>query len=862
MFGATDPVSVVALLKELGAPGKFLISLKWYLLTSLKETLSTLIEGESLLNDGVGFVLFLVFFEQISGMESYGAGDIVVKVLLSSFGGTLVGIAMGVVGLVMLQQVWEDSTLAVSITICVVYGTFFISEAIGVSGVVGVVFVGLVFTAYRDGYIMVQVHDSLKRFWSRVEYIVTTILFVYSGVVVVDVMTNAESTGMTGRDIANLVTLYILINVIRWVINLLFYPVLKHSGYGMDMKKCLVLSYSGLRGAVGLIGAILVVQECSCQGETRNEDEICIPAQIQKQMMFHMAGIVLLTLSINGTTCKYLVSYLELNKQSSAAQHFFDKATMHVHGHMTGVLESLKRHPHYKSADFQQVWKAIPVLSRHVYQERHEQGIAHSRDTFTILKELDKMNSDRFTCVVSVSSEQGEDRELSLQEARYRFMGLIKASYRKQFSEGANRSWPILQVLIEAASRAQDRLSQPINEWEDSIKHYVESRRIALYKTCGMNARLVALLAEAYDTSVTFIRAHKSVVKQFSHLSHQVVQSVVDQVLEENALMIEQALSFSQNFEIDYPEVAQSVITNIAIQRLLKEMESFAHQLLEHAEIDEKDLHVIETALERSRHDLGPIRHPSIPTREEILRNSSFMLDLNVSVADLLLASSHSSSYAAGTEINRADTISMVLKGKLSIEMENGSLVERNAGDVFGCIEFLSRMSYTKRIVANFGVEILSFSSQTLKLLLKKDVQASHNICREAGLLILDSLYPHFQYASYDLLKTVLPQIRVVQAEKQAESKERSSLEHEEHPHRVSLVQSQKPITFRGGLVIPLTGVVRQVDGKELRLLVPHDSTIKMVLAKDAIVMHVPADTLNLIESFNNFESRPSMSVD
>jgi NhaP-type Na+/H+ or K+/H+ antiporter len=135
LFAATDPVAVVSLLKELGAP----------------ETLSVLIEGESLLNDGVGFVLFLVFFDQLSGRQDYDAQSVVLKVLVSSLSGGVIGVVLGLLSLMALQMVWEDGTLAVVITVITVWLTFFVCEMLKVSGVIGVVCLGLVFAAMSDG---------------------------------------------------------------------------------------------------------------------------------------------------------------------------------------------------------------------------------------------------------------------------------------------------------------------------------------------------------------------------------------------------------------------------------------------------------------------------------------------------------------------------------------------------------------------------------------------------------------------------------------------------------------------------------------------------------------------------------------
>ena len=74
MFGsiisATDPVAVVALLKQLGA----------------SKRLSTMIEGESLLNDGTAMVAFTVFLDLAKGLDKTG-GDIIKDFLILTLGG-------------------------------------------------------------------------------------------------------------------------------------------------------------------------------------------------------------------------------------------------------------------------------------------------------------------------------------------------------------------------------------------------------------------------------------------------------------------------------------------------------------------------------------------------------------------------------------------------------------------------------------------------------------------------------------------------------------------------------------------------------------------------------------------------------
>lgn len=79
IISATDPVAVVALLKELGA----------------SKRLATVIEGESLLNDGTAMVIFLVLLDIVEGND-IGAGEIFFKFVRLSLGGPALGILFGV----------------------------------------------------------------------------------------------------------------------------------------------------------------------------------------------------------------------------------------------------------------------------------------------------------------------------------------------------------------------------------------------------------------------------------------------------------------------------------------------------------------------------------------------------------------------------------------------------------------------------------------------------------------------------------------------------------------------------------------------------------------------------------------------
>merc|ERR1719265_2890632 len=92
------------------------------------------------------------------------------------------------------------------------------------------------------------------------------------------------------RNWLNLALLYVAIHFTRATIAVAFMPLLTRWGYGLTRKELLFLVFGGLRGAVGLAMGLLV------------EHNSYIDKDLAKIISFHVSGIVLLTLLVNGTT--------------------------------------------------------------------------------------------------------------------------------------------------------------------------------------------------------------------------------------------------------------------------------------------------------------------------------------------------------------------------------------------------------------------------------------------------------------------------------------------------------------------------------------------------------------------------------
>lgn len=126
LLSATDPVAVVALLKELGASKK----------------LSTIIEGESLMNDGTAIVVYQLFYKMVLG-QSFNWIAIVKFLSQVSLGAVGIGLAFGIASVLWLGFIFNDTVIEITLTLAVSYIAYFAAqEGADVSGVLTVMTLG------------------------------------------------------------------------------------------------------------------------------------------------------------------------------------------------------------------------------------------------------------------------------------------------------------------------------------------------------------------------------------------------------------------------------------------------------------------------------------------------------------------------------------------------------------------------------------------------------------------------------------------------------------------------------------------------------------------------------------------------
>ncbi len=527
MFGAivsaTDPVAVVALLKELGASKK----------------LGTLIEGESLLNDGTAIVLFMVFFLGITGQATEGSP--IVEFFRVAFGGLLIGAVFGYIVINWIKNVFNDALVETSLVVATAYLTFFIAEhTFHVSGVLGLVALGLIVGGVGRSRISPQVEHFMHEFWELAGFIANCLIFLIVGIVV------AERSVFSLNDFMLFGIFYVGIHVVRALVIFVLYPLMKNAGYGLPKKDAIIVWYGALRGAIGLALALIVA----------GVDDQYISREIKDQFLFFTAGIVTLTLLVNASTIKYLINYLGLTKVSSAKAVMINNARDYLHESASNQIDRLKQDRFIKKSDWMHVENYLP-------------------------------GKDDRIGIEDLESHEG------ITELRKRFLEAEKSSYWHQFKDGLLGGTAV-KILSDNISQLLDQggrvaLSER-KDLEESWKVPELLSKVSRWPMVGKLAKdwYLDRMMLSYDCAVSFVMAQEEALKLVESLMR------TDKEDSEALLMIESEINanriegqtFLRNLRKNYPAVYKAVSTQQAVRSLLNYESKTIERLQKRGRID------------------------------------------------------------------------------------------------------------------------------------------------------------------------------------------------------------------------------------------------------------------------------------
>ncbi|XVF85519.1 hypothetical protein PTKIN_Ptkin17bG0123900 [Pterospermum kingtungense] len=543
LLSATDPVAVVALLKELGASKK----------------LSTIIEGESLMNDGTAIVVYQLFYKMVLG-QSFSWDAIIAFLAKVSLGAVGIGIAFGIASVLWLGFIFNDTVIEIALTLAVSYITFFTAqEGVDVSGVLAVMTLGMFYAAFAKTAFKGDDQRSLHHFWEMVAYIANTLIFILSGVVIAEgILGNDKIFENNGNSWGYLVLLYVFVQISRCIVVGALYPFLRYFGYGLDLKEAAILIWAGLRGALALSLSLSVKHS---SGSLSN-----ISSETGSLFVFFTGGIVFLTLIVNGSTTQFILHFLDMDKLSATKKRILDYTKYEMLNKALEAFEDLGDDEELGPADW-------PTVKRYITSLNNLEGDPVHPHT--------------------ASEADNNLVPTNLKDIRIRLLNGVQSAYWGMLDEG-RITRNTANLLMQSVDEAIDVASlEPLCDWKGLKSNVHFPKYYKFLQRSVVPQKLVTYftverLEYACCICAAFLRAHRIARRQLHEfIGASVIASIV---INESEAEGEEAKKFLEDVRKSFPQVLRVVKTRQVTYSVLNHLIDYLQDLEKVGLLEEKEM--------------------------------------------------------------------------------------------------------------------------------------------------------------------------------------------------------------------------------------------------------------------------------
>ena len=271
MVAATDPAAVIATFRQLGSPRR----------------LATLIESESLFNDGTALVVFAIALRAVTGGIS--GGEVVVTLVGTIVVSTAIGLLVGYVVARAIATI-DDHLIELTLSLAAAYGTYLVADQLHQSGIIATVVAGVVIGNHgRSIGMSARSQEALDTVWEFFAFLLTALVFLLVGLAIdlarlIDTLPSII-WGVVAILAGRALVIYVLFGpASRLAVRL-------RGSHQVPLAWLHVLFWAGLRGAVAVAMAL------------------SLPVDFPERALLQQItfGIVLFTLLVQGTTAEWVI---------------------------------------------------------------------------------------------------------------------------------------------------------------------------------------------------------------------------------------------------------------------------------------------------------------------------------------------------------------------------------------------------------------------------------------------------------------------------------------------------------------------------------------------------------------------------
>jgi len=610
---ATDPVAVVALLKDLGTD----------------KNLGSLIEGESLLNDGSAVVLF-TWVKNVIGYDHSTVGPswmfsaqgdetyarygglvgvellrVVAQMLLF---GVLFGAAAGKICCFLLRRVYEDAIAEVSLMVGISYLLFWLSELLmGTSAVIAVVVMGLVVNEGKGAISPGSLHP-IHTLFGVVAHVLNTLIFAICGSKLGIIV--ASGTFFEQSEFYLWATIYPIVLFARGVAVLAFFPLLRRLGTGCTWKEAVVVWWGGLRGSVGLALALVLFHTNWSNDmwggkpfydEQSSVQEGLAPllcTDVPSSALLMTCMVVLLTVSVNGILMAPLLSALGLTKTPEVRRFAVRKALAMLSKRMVDFIAALQADKDLAHADWDEVSSILPL---------DKWRVSH-QTTATTEEEAVKVANGCGGCRCKKTGPAVAGKEHDMERnAWLHTIQMERSSYLAQYEKGtlASEAFGALEASIAplaAAANDAHKSSAEIHTMYDAAHEALVQKVVQRVECASMSVSV------AWNVAIGF----KHAMRDVAHLTHD--DEAYAGVTTAHKASLARTGALVATLVGNHADLVKALETRYAKKLVLHQQVELLNHLLHEGVVSDLDAASLVKAPQRELHrlDAASMAHPEV----------------------------------------------------------------------------------------------------------------------------------------------------------------------------------------------------------------------------------------------------------
>lgn len=406
VIATTDAIAATSIAHRLGLP----------------ETITQILEGESLVNDATGLLALEVTVAFIVSGYTPGPAEAIARLLYLLFGGIVIGLILAKL-VVLFQSRIDDAPIEITVSIVTPFVGYLAAESVKASGVLAAVSAGLYLGRHSSVLLSSVVRIETRAAWNTLTYILNGLVFILIGLQLPQVLQGIHGISREELMISAVqLTAGVIFLRLLWVFPTVYIAyfirtrILKQPYPAPSPKGVFIIGWTGMRGVVALAAAISLPQALANGA----------PFPQRNMILFLTFCVIFVTLVLQGLTLPALIRWLGLSSPSRIGSEE-QMARRKMIEAALARLESLRSEGH---PEFEQVYDDIVRL----YQRRRaileedrketESSAEHQKLYRAVNSQL--RQAERSTALalrdrneISDAALRRIERELDLLDARY-----------------------------------------------------------------------------------------------------------------------------------------------------------------------------------------------------------------------------------------------------------------------------------------------------------------------------------------------------------------------------------------------------------------------------------------------------------